>query len=153
MNFTLDEFARSQTAARRGIDNTLPPELVPAAMETLAMLQRIRDWLSAQAGRDVPMSISSGYRCAALNAAVGSRSTSDHLKAQAADWTAPSFGTPTELCEALAPQVGMLGIGQLINEYPGPNGWVHTSTRMPDRAANRVITITAAGTFVGVRSA
>jgi len=150
MHFSLAEFAASTTAARRGIDNTMPASLVPAAQDTLAMLERIRAWLSAQAGRDVPMIVTSGYRCPALNAAVGSSPRSDHLRAMAADWRAPSFGSPVEICRALAPQVGVLGIGQLINEFPGPGGWVHTSTALPMQAINRIITITSAGTVPGI---
>lgn len=146
-HFTLAEFCRSGTAARRGIDNALPPELAPAALQTLEMLERIRKQLSEIAGRDVPVLISSGYRCPALNLAIGSSSTSDHPKASAADWTAPAFGSPRQICAALAPLVGKLGIGQLIHEY---GQWVHTSTRMPALAINRVITISRAGTVPGI---
>lgn len=152
-NFSLAEFVRSTTAARRGLSNDLPAELTPAALQTLAMMQRIRDRLSLLAGRDTPVAITSGYRSPAVNAAVGSSSTSDHIRAAACDWRAPSFGTPVEICAALAPLVGELGIGQLINEFPGPNGWVHTSTRMPAAAINRIITITAAGVRPGVHAA
>jgi hypothetical protein len=150
-HFTLAEFVRSDVAARRGIDNRLPAELMPAAFATLEMLERIRAELSRQAGREVPLRISSGYRCPPLNLAVGSASTSDHARAQAADWTAPAFGTPLEVCRALAPLVSTLGIGQLINEFPGPaGGWVHTSTAMPTKALNRIITITQTGAQVGI---
>jgi len=154
-NFTLAEFVASATAASRHIDNTLPPELVPVAQQTLELLQRIRNHLSAHAGHDVPVHITSGYRSMALNLAIGSTGNSDHPRAMAADWTAPSFGTPSEICRHLAPLVGELGIGQLINEYPdrAGHGWVHTSTRMPERVANRVITITTAGVSAGVTEA
>ena len=147
-HFTLAEFTRSDVAARRGIDNTLPEPLVPAAMATLEMLERIRAYLSKLAGHEVPLLLSSGYRSPALNLAVGSSSTSDHPKAAAADWTAPGFGTPLQICQALAPQVGVLGIGQLIHEF---GQWVHCSTLMPAKAANRIITITRAGTRVGIQ--
>lgn len=146
-HFTLAEFCRSGTAARRGIDNTLPAELMPSAMKTLQMLERIRQQLSELAGRDVPILITSGYRCPALNTAIGSSSTSDHLKASAADWTAPAFGSPRQVCTALAPLVGSLGIGQLIHEY---GQWIHTSWRMPAVAINRIITISRAGTLPGI---
>jgi len=149
-HFTLDEFCRSETAVRRGISNDLPAELLAAARATATMLEGIRSKLSALAGRDVPMSISSGYRCIVLNRAIGSSDSSDHVRAQAADWTAPAFGSPTDICEALAPYVSGLGIGQLINEYPDRHGWIHTSTRTPDKAVNRIITITGRGTSVGV---
>ena len=151
-NFSLAEFVRSSTAARLRLSNDLPPALTPAALQTLAMMQRIRDRLCLLAGRDIPVTITSGYRSPAVNTAVGSSGTSDHIRAAACDWRAPAFGTPTEICTALAPLVGDLQIGQLINEFPGPNGWVHTSTRVPQRAANRIITITASGIRSGVHA-
>ena len=152
-HFTLEEFTRSSTAARRGIDNGLPLELTQAAKKTAQMLEAIRAHLSSIAGRDIAISISSGYRCPELNRAIGSSDTSDHPKACAADWRADGFGTPVEICKALAPMVGVLGIGQLINEFPGPNGWVHTSTRLPTKTVNRIITITARGVVVGIQEA
>ena len=149
-HFTLAEFCRSETAVRRNISNNLPADLLHAAKGTAAMLERIRAHLSSLAGRDVPMRITSGYRCITLNRAIGSSDGSDHVQAWAADWEAPAFGSPTDVCEALAPMVGALGIGQVINEYPDRDGWVHTSTRMPAKAINRIITITGRGTSVGV---
>jgi len=146
-HFTLAEFTASQIAARRGIANTLPPDLAPAAQQTLAMLERIRAYLSRVAGRDIPISISSGYRCPDLNTLVGGSRTSDHVRAAAADWTAPTFGPPVEICRALAPVMAELQIGQLIHEF---GQWVHTSWRMPLQPINRVITISRAGTVPGV---
>lgn len=152
-HFTLAEFVRSDTAAARHIDNTLPRELVANALATLQMLERIRAWLCQAAGHEVPITITSGYRSPALNQAIGSLGRSDHPRAMAADWVAPTLGTPTELAAMLAPQVGVLGIGQLILEYPdrgGTRAWVHTSTAMPMRPVNRIITITDAGVLPGI---
>lgn len=149
-NFTLDEFTRSDAGVRGGITNALPSELADAALMTLQMLERIRAFLCEQAGHDVPILISSGYRCAEVNELVGGSKKSDHLLAAACDWTAPSFGSPFAVCRALAPQAAALGIGQLIHEF---GRWVHTSTRVPGAAANRIITISAAGTFLGVVAA
>lgn len=114
------------------------------------MLQRIRGFLSKQAGREVPIRITSGYRCITLNRSIGSGDGSDHVQALAADWEAPAFGSPTEICEALAPMVSSLQIGQLILEFPDRDGWVHTSARLPTKMINRVITITGRGTSVGI---
>jgi len=152
-NFSLSEFTASATADARGIDNSVPEALEPHAWATLQMMQAIRDHLSAVAGRDVPISISSGYRSPALNAAVGGAATSDHTKAMAVDFKAPAFGTPTHVVRELSRHVDALGIGQLILEHPqrGAGSWVHVSTRKPTKQINRVITITSAGTFVGVR--
>jgi hypothetical protein len=151
MHFSLDEFVRSDTAAARGIDNTLPTDLVPAATATLLMLERIRAFLSEQAGRDVPVRITSGYRSLALNTAVGGVATSDHVAARAADIEAPAFGTPLDVCRALAPVVSVLGIGQLIYECPAPGRvWTHVSTRTPVSPVNRLLTISSAGTTPGI---
>lgn len=152
-NFTLDEFCQSETATRRGILNHLPVDLLANAKSTAAMLERIRAFLSKQAGREIPIIVTSGYRCPPLNRALGSSDTSDHVQALAADWRAPRFGTPTQVCEALAPMVQSLQIGQLINEYPDRTGWVHTSVRLPTKLINRVITITGRGVSVGIARA
>lgn len=152
-HFTLEEFVRSDKARARGIVNALPLNLVPAAEDTLAMLERIRAFLGERAGCEVPMALSSGYRCPALNWAVrnpkagpGSDATGDHPRARAADWTAPAFGSPLDVCRALAPHADDLGIGQLIYE----GGWVHTSTALPLRPINRIITAKAGGYVPGI---
>lgn len=151
-HFTLSEFTSSAVAAARKIDNALPSDLLDNARATAEMLERIRALLSARGAGTVPLVLSSGYRNSALNMAVGSGSTSDHLRAQAADWTAPAFGTPLQICRALAPLVSALGIGQLIYECPTPGRrWVHTSTRVPQKQSNRVITIGPAGPMLGVQ--
>lgn len=154
-NFSLDEYILSDTAKRLGIVNQLPDALENAAMDTLQMLQYIRDHLSAMKGHDVPMTITSGYRCAKLNAAVGGEPTSDHVAARACDFRAPGFGSPLQIAKELAKYVDELHIGQLINEHPerGDLGWIHVSTRRPVKSINRVITITDHGTYPGVQSA
>lgn len=147
-HFTLEEFTASSTAARRGIDNSLPAEHMIAAKDACYLMERIRAFLSSRAGRPVPIFITSGYRCPALNAAIGSSSTSDHLKARAVDFKAPGFGTPHEVAAALAPVVDELQIGQLIAEF---GSWVHVSTRRPDKLVNRILTIDSAGTRAGIQ--
>ena len=77
--FSIKEFTRSATADRLKIDNSLPPELLDAATYTLQRLDDIRE------GYGKPIIITSGYRCQTLNKAVGGKSNSQHLKAQAAD--------------------------------------------------------------------
>lgn len=149
-HFTLADFVRSATALDLGIDNALPEELMPAAIETCEMLERIREALSLHAGHEVPMIMTSGYRCLALNRAKRSKDTSDHVQAAAADWVAPRFGTPYEIAAFLAPRVSELGIGQLIHEF---GAWVHTGRPLPAKMIDRIITITARGPEVGVQRA
>jgi hypothetical protein len=143
-HFSLEEFVATQ---HRGVDNSLPGDLFATAKATCEMLERIRAFLSEKAGKEVPLIITSGYRCEQLNRMVGSQPTSDHPKAMAVDWIAPSFGSPYKLAATLVPAVDDLGIGQLIHEF---GSWVHTSTRTPDKLVNRIITIGSTGTFVGV---
>jgi len=140
-HFSLAEFTGSDTAARLGIDNSLPDELREAALKTLEMMERIRFHL------DAPVIITSGYRCEALNGAVGSKPGSDHTLAFACDFKAPKAGSPFQIAANLAPVISIVGIGQLILEF---GTWVHVSTRIPDKVINRIITIDKTGKRAGI---
>lgn len=151
-HFTLAELTASATAQRLGLDNTPPPEVLPRLVFVAEMLERIRSTLNA------PITVTSGYRGQALNRAVGGVTSSDHTQGHAADFVCPGFGTPFEIARTLAPLVSTLSIGQVIYEsFQKPGGrrseWVHVSTRTPDRASNRVITISEAGTQLGIKAA
>ena len=152
-HLTLEEFTHSDFAIEHGIDNTLPPDLLEEALTTAAMHEAIRGYLSAKMGRDVPMPVTSGWRCPTLDMAIRKRpKTGDHSLAKAVDFTAPVFGTPYEIAKTLAPAIVDLGIGQLIYECPSPGReWVHASTRVPDKIVNRVIAVTPTGTVVGIQ--
>lgn len=147
-HFSLAEFTQSDTAARLGIDNSLPSELTDNALKTCEMLERIRFHLNA------PVIISSGYRCKALNQAIGSKPTSDHTLALAADIKAPKAGNPAKIAKDLASVIDVMGIGQLILEFHTPSvpgsGWVHVSVARPDKAINRIITIDKSGVRAGI---
>lgn len=143
-HFSLAELVHSDTAIAKGIDNTPPEELLPRLVRLAEMLERIR------AAVGCPIVISSGYRCVRLNAAVGGASSSDHPQGSAADITAPSYGSATDLARLLAPLVSTLGIGQLILEGVKGKQWVHVSTRSPYKAVNRIITITDNGAVPGI---
>lgn len=145
-HFSLAELTRSATAAARGIDNTPPPDAVSSLLYTAEMLERIRATLG------VPIVVTSGYRGPRLNAAVGGVTSSDHTTGQAADIVAPRFGTPHAVAVLLAPLVSTLGIGQLILEGIGGKQWVHVSTRPPQRAVNRILTITASSVRPGIHA-
>lgn len=143
-HFTLAELTASTVARAKGIDNTPPPELIPRMILLAEMLERVRSTVG------VPVIVTSGYRCQRLNQAVGSFSSSDHTQGHAADIVAPAFGTPTEVARLLAPLVSVLGIGQLILEGVKGKQWVHLSTHAPERAINRIITITDSGVTPGI---
>ena len=67
-HFTLSELLVSGEAARRGIDNTPTPEALAALKRTALGLETVRMRLGG-----APILISSGYRCLALNRAIGSK--------------------------------------------------------------------------------
>ena len=147
-HFSLAELVASAKARQLGLDNTPPPETVVRLQELADMLQRIRDHLG------VPMVITSSYRSPEVNKAVGGVTSSDHQQGSAADFVAPAFGAPVEIARSLAPHVSVLGIGQLIYEHVGGKQWVHVSTRLPVKPANRVITITSGrGAQLGIQGA
>ena len=121
-NFSLEELTKSQTATRKGIDNTPSPEH-QANLQSLctAILQPIRDHFSKV------VTVSSGYRSQELCLAIGSKTTSQHAKGDAADFEI--FGVSNkELADYIHEH---LDYDQLILEYwkeSDPNsGWVHCS--------------------------
>ena len=119
-NFSLKELVASQTADRKGIDNTPTDEHI----ENLKLLcenvlQPIRDEWGV-------VSVSSGYRSQALCQAIGSVSTSQHARGQAADFECYSVDN-RELFDWITQN---LKFDQAILEfYDGdPNSvWIHVS--------------------------
>ena len=121
-NFSLLELTKSQTAARKDIDNTPSPE----HQENLKLLcthilQPVRDRFERV------VSVSSGYRSPELCTAIGSKITSQHAKGQAADFEIYGLSNK-ELSDWVNEN---LDYDQLILEYwkkEDPNsGWVHCS--------------------------
>jgi len=80
--FTFQEFERSDTAYKLAIDNTMPEA---ARKNVAALVDAVLDPLREAWGK--PIIVNSGYRCAALNKAVGGVPTSMHLTGHAADIT------------------------------------------------------------------
>ena len=80
-NFSLIELTKSQTATRKGIDNT-PSTEHQDNLKSLCrfILQPVRDHFSCV------VSVSSGYRSQELCLALGSKITSQHAKGEAADF-------------------------------------------------------------------
>ena len=80
-NFSLLELTKSQTATRKGIDNAPSPEHQENLKLLCAhILQPVRDRFERV------VSVSSGYRTPELCIAIGSKTTSQHAKGQAADF-------------------------------------------------------------------
>ena len=120
-NFTLTEFTKSQTASRRGLDNTPNEEhLQNAKLLFENVVQKVRD----QFGITV---INSGYRGPALNEAVGGSNKSQHCKGEAVDIECP--GQSNYMVASWIEE--NLDFDQLILEFYTPgipdSGWVHVS--------------------------
>jgi len=121
-NFSLNELTKSQTAERKGIDNTPSAEHQENLKSLCEMvLQPIRDHFGQV------VSISSGYRSPELCVAIGSSTKSQHAKGQASDFEI--FGVSNkELADYIDQN---LDYDQLILEYwkeSDPNsGWIHCS--------------------------
>jgi uncharacterized protein YcbK (DUF882 family) len=121
-HFTLEEMIKSQTGARKGIDNTPGPEVI----ENLKHLcENVLEKIRANFAR--PITINSGYRGPALNKAIGGAKNSQHLTGQAADIEIAGIDNKT-LFNWIKDN---LQFDQLILEYykeDVPNsGWVHVS--------------------------
>ena len=136
-HFSLEEFTFSQEAARKGIDNTPPPELLPKLLILATKLEDVRNYLGGS------ILISSGYRSLALNRSLGSKDTSQHRLGEAVDFTCPRFGSPTNVFHHLVDS--SIEFDQLILEYPNRNGgWVHIS--FSSRSRRQVLRIDDLGT-------
>ena len=121
-NFSLIELTKSQTAERKGINNT-PSPTHQENLKSLctSILQPVRDHFNRV------VSVSSGYRSAELCTAIGSKTTSQHAKGEAADFEIYGLSNK-ELADWINEN---LDYDQLILEYwkeEDPNsGWVHCS--------------------------
>lgn len=115
-HFTLAEMIASQEAARRGIDNTPTPEVLEALKETCAQMEKVRALLGK------PILVSSGYRCPALNEAIGGWKYSAHMTGRAVDFICPRVGSPYDVCKAI--EASDIEYDQLIHEF---GAWTHIS--------------------------
>jgi len=116
-NFYLDEFTRSEAAARAGIEIVVEE----GSDINLALMRLCRNVL--QPLRDVlgPITIWSGYRPDTVNRLVGGSATSQHRFGQAADIVVHGT-TPLDVCLMIEDM--RLPFDQLIHEF---GGWCHVS--------------------------
>ena len=114
--FSLRELIFSKIAEDNDIDNTPTPEILEKLKYTASQLDKVRELLGK------PVNISSGYRCLQVNRRLGSKDSSQHLKAEAVDFKCELFGSPKKVFDAI--KASNIQFDQLILEF---NSWVHIS--------------------------
>lgn len=125
--FTSYELLRSTTAQARKIEN-IPTWEQMDSLKRLAI--EILDPVRTHYGK--PITVTSGYRSAALNTAVKGAKNSQHMKGEAADITSKENTKAKNkmLFDLMVSMVrdGIITVGQLINEKN--YSWIHVS--LPD---------------------
>ena len=133
-NISYKESIHSQTAKRKGIENT-PNEEQLASMFTIAemIFQPLRAWVGG------PIKINSFFRSPELNSAIGGSKSSQHCKGQAMDLD-DVYGHKTN-AEMYMYIKENLDFDQLIWEFgddKNPN-WIHVSYVDAQKNRNRCL--------------
>ena len=123
-HFTLKEVIKSETAVRKGIDNT-PNDKVVSQLK--AICQNIMDPIRKHYGK--PIRVTSGYRCPTLNKSIGGSSRSQHCALNndaAIDFEFYDMDMDLEEVFKWITEESKLPIDQCIAEFL-PHGWIHIS--------------------------
>ena len=134
-HFTIQELSASATAERLAIDNT-PPH---AARKMLTILiEQLLDPIRRRYG--APIIVTSGYRCPALNTAVGGVTNSHHIIGCAADITTGTIENNRKLFDLITDMqtTHAIRFTQLIAEEG--YRWLHISY-VPGMLRNQVIDV------------
>jgi len=128
------EAIHSNTAKRRGIDNTPSPTNVETMKETAEKIfEPLRKFVNG------PIKVTSMFRSAALNEAIGGAKSSQHMKGQAMDLDdVYGYKTNAEMYHWIKEN---LNFDQLIWEFgtdTNPN-WIHVSYVSEDENRNRCL--------------
>lgn len=115
-HFSLEELTRSETAVRKGLDNTASPWVIENLTRLCVnVLEPLREVISHA------IYINSAYRSPAVNKEVHGDVHSQHVFGCAADITVKGM-TPRQVCEAVI--ASGIEFDQLILEF---NIWTHIS--------------------------
>lgn len=115
-HFSLAELTRSDIAERYGLTNEPGIDEMRNLRRLANFLELVRQLLGGR-----PILVSSGYRSRQVNTIVGGSASSRHMDGLAADFIAPRFGTPLQVCQAIARSELVDQLDELIFE----GTWVH----------------------------
>lgn len=121
-HFSLEELTRSQIASRLGLDNTPSAGTIENLFRLSALLEQVRELLKT------PLIITSGYRSAEVNKAVGSKESSQHRYGCAADFIINNVRDLQPIFRQIAHST--IAYDQLIYEF---DSWIHIS--IPNKAS------------------
>ena len=133
-NLVLAEVMRSETAKRKGISNMPTPEHIENFKKLAEnVFQPIRDHFAK------PIHISSGYRSAALNKAIGGAASSQHCSGEAID--IDMDGTDITNAEVFNYIKENLEFDQLIWEFGTDTNpdWVHVSYESTGKQRKQIL--------------
>jgi putative chitinase len=117
-HFTLEELTHTD---HREYDNTPNSSEINNLKRVADLLEKVKTLLDGK-----PIMVNSAFRSAQVNAAVGSKDTSQHRVGCAADIRVPGL-TPDEVVKAII--ASGIKYDQLIREFctPEGGGWTHIS--------------------------
>ena len=134
-NLTLKEATKSITAKRLGIENE-PEAWEKKNLSVIAeeVFQKVRDHF------EVPIAVTSGYRCKELNEAIGGSKYSQHVQGRALDLDADVFGGVTN-AEIFYYIKECLDFDQLIWEFgdEAEPDWINVSYIRGDENRKRCL--------------
>jgi len=141
-HLSLAEVSRSETAKRKGIDNTPSGEHLEN-FKVLAekIFEPIREHFA------VPIHISSGYRSKALNSAIGGSATSQHCSGEAIDIDMDGSAHGVTNAQVFNYIKDNLEFDQLIWEFGTDTApdWVHVSYNNGGKQRKQILKAVKAG--------
>jgi zinc D-Ala-D-Ala carboxypeptidase len=141
-HLSLAEVSRSETAKRKGINNTPSGEHLENFKKLAEnIFEPIREHFA------VPIHISSGYRSKELNASIGGASSSQHCQGEAIDIDMDGSPSGVSNADVFKYIKDNLNFDQLIWEF-GSNSnpdWVHVSYESTGKQRKQILKAVKAG--------
>lgn len=145
--FVYSEFTKSATADKLNIDNTPKEEYIQDnIIELMRVLDGVRESWTVKCKKEYwgnpSIIVNSGYRCVALNDAIGGSKTSAHSIGAAAD-IEPANGKNREFLRFIEQYLldNHIPFDQLINEKPvnGAPSWIHIGLKNREGKQRRMV--------------